>query len=87
MFSFGVFTTGNFVNLTLANASALDGDGPVVVGAVRRRLGRSPVQAFLAARYSKLSGESDSMARVAGSIADAPDPPLIGAATVTHNGP
>lgn len=84
-FAFGVFTTGNFVNLTLQNGSKFDGTG--VTGSLtgKRQIADTSAQFFLSGRASKLWGETDSMGRAAGAIASSPNSPLIGAATVTRN--
>lgn len=85
VFAFGVFTTGNFVNLNLSNGSAFDGTG--IVGGItfRRQIGDGPISIFFGGRSSKMWGRSDSFGRAVGSIAVSPNVPLIGAATVTRN--
>lgn len=82
---FGVFTTGNFVNLTLQNGFSFDGTGATSSLTARRQIGASPVSIFLSGRGSYMGGHTDSFGRSAGSVADSPDPPLVGAATVTRN--
>lgn len=82
---FGVFTSGNFVNLQLSNGSAFEGDGHVKGYSLSYRLPWAPVSLFVGRRTSRLEGESDSFARVVGSVASSPNPPLVGAATVTRN--
>lgn len=82
---FGVFTPGNFVQLQFSNGSAFEGDGDVRGFSFAYRVPRVPVSFFVGRRTSTLEGESDSFGRAVGSVADSPDPPLIGAATVTRN--
>jgi hypothetical protein len=85
MTAFGVFTPGNFVNLTLQNASRFNGSG--VTGSLtgRRQITDTSAHFFLSGRASKLWGQTDSKGGVAGAVASSPSPPLIGAATVTRN--
>jgi hypothetical protein len=82
--AFGVFTTGNFVNLTLQNGFYFDGDGGTFGLTGRRQIGNSPFQFFLGGRYSYLGGHTTSFGRSDGTVASSPDPPLVGAATVTR---
>ena len=44
-----------------------------------------PVSVFFGRRRSTLEGDSDSFGRVVGTAASSPNPPLLGAATVTRN--
>jgi hypothetical protein len=85
LYSFGVFTTGNFVNLMLQNGFSFDGAGVTGSLAGRRQLGESPFSIFLSVRGSYLGGHTDSFGRSAGTIVDNPNTPLSGAATVTRN--
>ena len=85
LLAFGTFTTGNFVNLTLQNSCAFNGTGVTYGGSLRRKIGPTPLYAFGSVRGSYLDGHSNSLGRSAGSIADSPNPPLVGAATVTRN--
>lgn len=82
LLSFGVFTTGNFINLTLQNGCAFDGNGVTYGGSLRRQLGSTPIYLFGSARGSFLDGHSQSMGRADGTVASAPSSPLVGAATV-----
>ena len=82
--AFGVFTTGNFINLTLQNGFGFDGEGATAALMGRYRLGDSPLHFFLGGRFSYLRGETDSYGRSDGTIADSPSAPLVGAATVTR---
>jgi hypothetical protein len=84
--AFGVFTTGNFVNLDLRNGSNFDGTGVTYGGVVRRRVLSSPVYLFVSARGTTMNGYTNSYGGVAGSVADSPSAPLVGAATVRRNG-
>jgi hypothetical protein len=83
--AFGVFTTGNFVNLTLQNSCDFDGGGVTYGGSLRRRIGSSHLYAFVSGRGSKLDGFTNSLGRSDGTVADSPSAPLVGAATVTRN--
>jgi hypothetical protein len=82
--AFGVFTTGNFVNLTLQNGSKFDGSGVTYGGAVRHQIGNSHAHFFTSLRGSTLYGHSDSFGRSDGTVASSPSAPLVGAATVTR---
>jgi hypothetical protein len=82
---FGVVTTGNFINLFLANGLKFDGTGATASLLGRRQIGDSHASLVLGARASQLWGRTDSFARVAGAVADSPSAPLVGAATVTRN--
>lgn len=84
IFAFGVFTTGNFVNLTLQNGLDFDGAGVTTSLVGRRAIGQS-TQLFAGGRMSFLAGQSDAFGRSAGSVADSPSAPLVGAATVRRN--
>lgn len=86
VFAFGVFTTGNFVNLTLQNHSSFAGTGPTMAIQGRRRIGDSPCFFVIGARGSHLWGERTDQARAAGTVASSPSAPLVGAATVTRAG-
>jgi len=83
--AFGTITTGNFANLVLANGCAFDGTGITSELSLRRQIGDSPVSLFVSGRGSKMWGHTDSFGRSAGAVANSPDPPLVGAATVTRN--
>ncbi len=82
---FGVFTTGNFVNLTLQNGFSFDGAGATGGLLGRRQLGNSPLQFVIGGRFSYLSGHTDSFGRADGAVASSPSAPLVGAATVRRN--
>lgn len=82
---FGVFTPGNFVNLSLSNGFKFDGAGVTSALIGRRQIGQSNAHLFLSARASQLWGRTDSFGRVVGSVAASPSAPLVGAATVTRN--
>ena len=86
LFAFGVFTTGNFVNLMLQNGSKFEGDGVTFGLTVRRQIGDLPLYAFCSGRGSHIRGESDSFGRSSGTVASSPSAPLVGAATVRRNG-
>ena len=86
LLAFGVFTTGNFVNLTLQNGGGFDGTGVTYGGTVRRQLAHSHLYLFSTLRGSNLDGSSNSFARADGAVASSPStlwsaPPLY-AATV-----
>ena len=83
--SFGVITTGNFVNLNLSNGSAFDGAGITSGLNVRRQIGDSCAWLYAGGRGSKMWGHTDSFGRSAGAVASSPSAPLVGAATVTRN--
>jgi hypothetical protein len=85
LLAFGVFTSGNFVNMTLQNACGFDGDGVTYGGSLRRRIGCSHLYAFGSVRGSQLVGYSNSLGRADGTVASSPSAPLVGAATVTRN--
>lgn len=83
--AFGVFTTGNFVNLTLANGCSFNGNGFTGSLTARRQLGSSPFSLFAGCRGTAAYGHSDSYGRVYGAVASSPSAPLVGAATVMRN--
>jgi hypothetical protein len=83
--AFGVFTSGNFVNMTLANGSSFDGTGVTSALVVRRQLGDSRAWLFVSGRGSQMWGQSDSYGRAVGTVAASPSAPLVGAATVRRN--
>jgi hypothetical protein len=83
---FGVFTTGNFINLTLQNGCKFDGAGVTYGGAVRHQIRNSHAWFFTSVRGSALDGKSDSFGRSDGTVASSPSAPLVGAATVTRAG-
>lgn len=82
--AFGVFTSGNFLQLALSNGSAFRGKGATAAVIGSRQFGKM-TRVFLGLRESRLSGQSDSFGRAVGSIVVSPNPPLVGAATVTRN--
>jgi hypothetical protein len=82
--AFGVFTTGNFVNLTLQNGFNFSGEGGTGSLSARRQLGESPFSIFTSVRGSYMRGQTDSYGRADGTIASSPSAPLVGAATVTR---
>ncbi len=84
--AFGVFTTGNFINLTLQNGFEFDGVGGTSALIGRRQLGDSPFSLFLGGRFSYLGGYTDSFGRSDGTVASSPSAPLVGAATVRRDG-
>ena len=82
--AFGVFTTGNFVNLTLQNGFYFDGEGGTSAINVRRQFGNSPFSFFGSFRGSYIGGHTTSFGRSDGTVASSPSAPLVGAATVTR---
>ncbi|NOT33006.1 MAG: hypothetical protein HOP12_02425 [Candidatus Eisenbacteria bacterium] len=68
--SFGVFTTGNFVQLQFSNGSAFEGSGNIEGYTLSYRVPQVPVSVFVGRRYSKLDGMTDSFGRSVGSVAD-----------------
>ncbi len=80
-----MFTTGNFVNLTLQNGFNFNGEGGTSAIYVRRQIGDSPLSFFGSFRGSYLGGRTDSFGRADGTVASSPSAPLVGAATVTRN--
>ncbi len=85
LYTFGVFTTGNFVNLNLSNGTAFKGDGLVYGLRLSYVMPRVPVSLFGRYKHSELKGETDSFGSSAGTVASSPSAPLVGAATVTRN--
>jgi hypothetical protein len=85
LLAFGVFTTGNFINLTLQNGCGFNGSGVTYGGTIRHQLGSSHLHFFTTLRGSNLAGFSDSLGRADGAVASSPSAPLVGAATVTRN--
>jgi hypothetical protein len=83
--AFGVFTTGNFINLTLQNGFSFDGVGGTGGLLGRRQIGNLPLQFLIGGRFSYLSGHTDSFARADGAVASSPSAPLVGAGTVSRN--
>ncbi len=83
--SFGVFTTGNFVNMSLSNGCSFNGTGVTYGLNGRRQLGDSRWHVFLSGRGSNIDGRSDSFGRAVGSVSVSGNAPLLGAATVTRN--
>jgi hypothetical protein len=81
--SFGVFTTGNFVNVNLQNNCQFDGAGPTLGFSSRTRLWDSNLFLLWSGRGSRIYGQADMFARSAGTVASSPSAPLVGAATVT----
>ena len=81
---FGVFTTGNFINLTLQNRGQFEGSGVTYGGQLRRQVSKH-VYMFGTARGSALDGHADALGRSDGTVASSPSAPLVGAATVTRN--
>lgn len=84
--AFGVFTTGNFVNMDLSNGGSFEGDGVTYGLTVRRQVFDLPAFLFVSGRGSSLIGTSDTFARSVGTVASSPSAPLVGAATVSRNG-
>lgn len=84
--AFGVFTSGNFVELQFSNGSEFRGDGNVIGYTLAYQLERWPVSVFVGRRTATLDGKSDSFGRAVGAVASSPEAPLVGAATVRRNG-
>lgn len=84
--TFGVFTTGNFINLSFSNGSEFRGDGPLRGLSLDYQVPKVPVRVFLGWRKGKMKGYSNSYGRSTGTVASSPSPPLVGAATVSRNG-
>ena len=83
---FGVFTSGNFVELQFSNGSSFEGDGNVVAYTLAYQVERWPLSVFVGRRTATLDGKSNSFGRAVGAVASSPSAPLIGAATVRRNG-
>jgi hypothetical protein len=83
--AFGVFTAGNFINMTLANGSSFKGDGPVYGYGLSIGVPRTTVSLFGRYKRADLEGLSNSFGRAVGTVASPPSPPLVGASTVTRN--
>lgn len=83
--AFGVFTTGNFVNINLSNGFGFDGAGVTYGTAWKRPICDSKMHFFASGRGSHLSGHTDSFASVAGTVASSPSSPLVGSATVRRS--
>lgn len=84
--AWGVFTSGNYVQVRLANGSSFRGTGNVQGYRLAYRVPQAPVSVFVGRRFSILEGKSDSYASVAGSVASSTSAPLVGAARVQRNG-
>jgi hypothetical protein len=84
--AFGVFTTGNFVNMDLSNGGSFEGDGVTYGLTARKQIADLPAFLFVSGRGSSLIGTSDTFARAVGTVASSPSSPLVGAATVRRNG-
>jgi hypothetical protein len=85
LYTFGVFTTGNFVNLNLSNGTVFKGDGLVYGVGLAYAVPRMPVSLFGRYKHSELKGATDAFGSAAGTVASSPSAPLVGAATVTRN--
>jgi hypothetical protein len=85
LYTFGVFTTGNFVNLNLSNGTTFKGDGLVYGLRLAYAVPRLPITVLGRYKHSKLKGETDAFGSSAGTVASSPSAPLVGAATVTRN--
>ncbi len=85
LLAFGVFTSGNFEQLSLDTFSGFDGVGVTYALAGRRPIGNTPLHLFVQCRGSNIYGTADHRARVSGTVASAPSSPLVGAATVRRN--
>jgi hypothetical protein len=86
LLNFGVFTTGNFVNLLLQNGCSFDGNGVTYGGTLRHQLYGPHWVGFATLRGSTIYGHSDSFGRADGTVASSPSAPLVGAATVRRDG-
>lgn len=87
--AFGVFTSGNFVQLQLSNGSEFKGDGKLkefgVSYEIPYQVWHTSLSVFGNRRWSTLDGKSNSFGRSVGTAASSPSAPLVGAATVTRN--
>ncbi len=83
--TFGVFTPGNFQMMLLSNQTSFDGTGLTGSLSARRRLGNSCASLFFSGRGSNAWGTAEGRGRASGALAVSPNPPLVGAATVTRN--
>ena len=81
LYSFGVFTTGNFVNLDLENDAQFAGTGPTFGFSSRNRLYGSDLYLLWGGRGTMLFGQADQFGRASGTVASSPSAPLVGAAT------
>jgi hypothetical protein len=83
-YTFGVFTTGNFINLNLSNGTLFKGDGLVYGLRLAYVVPRMPFSVVGRYKHSKLDGKTTAFGSAAGSVASSPSAPLVGAATVTR---
>lgn len=84
LYTFGVFTTGNFVNLNLSNGAIFKGDGLVYGLGLAYAVPHMPINLFGRYKNSKLKGQTTAFGSAVGSVASSPSAPLVGAATVTR---
>lgn len=84
-FASGVFTTGNFINLSWFNSNKFTGTGITGALTARRPIRNTCASWFVTGRGSHMLGQSDNAAGTVGTVASSPSSPLVGAATVTRN--
>lgn len=82
LYSFGVFTTGNFINLNLSNGTEFNGDGLLYGLRLNYAIPQLPVRVLASYRYSKLDGKTTTFGSASGTVTSSPSAPLVGAATV-----
>ncbi len=80
---FGVFTTGNFTDLFLANGSSFDGTGVTYGLAARRRLANTHAHLYVSAAR-RFDGANRFVRSFGGNDCKLANAPLVGAATVTR---
>lgn len=83
-FATGVFTTGNFINLSYFNSNKFTGTGITSSLTARRPIRNTCASLFVTGRGSHAWGTSDNAAGVAGTVASSPSSPLVGGAVVTR---
>lgn len=82
---FGVFTTGNFINLQYFTRHDFDGTGVLGSLTSRYRLFDSNFVAYGMFRGAQIYGRSISQGSASGTVVSNPSTPLSGAATVTRD--
>jgi hypothetical protein len=83
--AFGVPAVGTFAQLNLSNGYQFNGTGVTTSLTVRRPIADTPLSLFISGRGSQMWGTTDSFGRAVGTVASAPNLPLVGAATVTRS--
>ncbi len=82
--TFGVFTSGNFLQTLQTHFSSFDGAGITGSLTARRPVPNTCCSLFVSGRGSNAWGNAGALGRTAGTVARSPNAPLVGAATVTR---